>query len=229
MDVLIVAATHFEIGETLRLLGFRQAIPPGSFEVFRRGDHVITILVTGIGIHNTTFQLTKLMSKHRYDLAVQAGIAGSFDTALPLGSVVGISSDRFGDLGIEDHDVYLDLFETGLAEKDGFPFVMGALPAPAIDNQLIADLPSVSGLTVNTVSGSAATIEKRKAKYNCAIESMEGAAFHFVCRSEKIPFAQIRAISNYVTPRDRSSWKMKEAIDNLNHWLAGFLNDTVLK
>jgi futalosine hydrolase len=37
-----------------------------------------------------------------------------------------------------------------------------------------------------------------------------------VCLTEKIPFAELRAISNYVEPRNRDNWKMKEAIENLN-------------
>jgi futalosine hydrolase len=45
---------------------------------------------------------------------------------------------------------------------------------------------------------------------------MEGAAFMQICLTEKIPFAELRAISNYVEPRNRENWKMKEAIENLN-------------
>lgn len=45
---------------------------------------------------------------------------------------------------------------------------------------------------------------------------MEGAALHYTCLLENIPFMQVRAISNYVGERDKSKWKMKEAIRNLN-------------
>ena len=45
---------------------------------------------------------------------------------------------------------------------------------------------------------------------------MEGAAFHYVCLQENIPFVQLRAISNFVGERDKSKWLMKEAIENLN-------------
>ena len=52
---------------------------------------------------------------------------------------------------------------------------------------------------------------------------MEGAAFHYVCLKEHVPFAQVRAISNFVTPRDKSQWQMKKAITNLNKWLIKFI------
>ena len=111
----------------------------------------------------------------------------------------------------------------GLINKDTRPYVIGKLYTPllAVHNKIT--LQHVSGLTVNTVSGNARTIKMRNDKYHCDIETMEGVALHYVCLKEKAPFAQVRAISNYVTPRDKSEWKMKEAIINLNNWLIGFI------
>ena len=45
---------------------------------------------------------------------------------------------------------------------------------------------------------------------------MEGAALHYVCLSEKIPFLQLRSVSNYVGERDKNKWAVREAIANLN-------------
>jgi len=47
------------------------------------------------------------------------------------------------------------------------------------------------------------------------VESMEGAAFMSTCLIHKVPFAQVRAVSNLVERRNRESWKMAEAIHNL--------------
>jgi futalosine hydrolase len=52
---------------------------------------------------------------------------------------------------------------------------------------------------------------------------MEGAAFHYVCLLEKAPFAQVRAISNYVETRDKSKWQIPTAIQSLNQWAISFL------
>lgn len=52
---------------------------------------------------------------------------------------------------------------------------------------------------------------------------MEGAALHYVCLIEKIPFMQIRSLSNFVGERDKSKWRMKEAITNLNKELETLL------
>jgi futalosine hydrolase len=45
---------------------------------------------------------------------------------------------------------------------------------------------------------------------------MEGAALHYVALCEKIPFLQLRAVSNYVGERDKNKWALREAIANLN-------------
>ena len=228
MKLLIIAATSFEI------TGFADWLKANAIEISNSGKEInvqkhllhdlgIDILITGVGIHAVTYALTKQLQCCNYSFVLQVGVGGSFDTNLPLGSMVNVSSDRFADLGAEDKDEYIDIFDMGLLKNFDAPYTNGTLIAPVSELNQSLGLPMVSGLTVNTVSGSAPTIYKRTQKYNCSIESMEGAAFHFVCIQENFPFAQVRAISNYVTPRDKSSWKMKEAIYNLNNWLIGFI------
>ena len=156
---------------------------------------------------------------------MQAGVAGSYITNIALGDVVFITSDQYGDTGAEDHDNYLDIFEMGLINPNISPYIVGKLLTPLLPVHNKIRLQQVSGLTVNTVSGSERTIKQRNDKYHCDVESMEGAALHYVCLREKVPFAQVRAISNYVTPRDKSQWKMKDAIINLNKWLIDFIEN----
>lgn len=182
--------------------------------------HIAT-LVTGVGMVATTYALTKHLAGHQYDLVVQAGVGGSFDHTLPLGSLVHVVSDRFGDLGAEDHDRFIDIFDLGLLGSNDAPYTNGMLVNPLSAAHRHITLPQVSGITVNSVTGSAATVAIRQ-QYGCTTESMEGAALHFVCLNEGVTFAQVRAISNYVEPRDKSKWQMKDAIINLNDWLISF-------
>ena len=53
-------------------------------------------------------------------------------------------------------------------------------------------------------------------KYHPDIETMEGAAFFYVCSREKIPFMALRAVSNIVEPRDREKWNIELALANLS-------------
>ena len=44
---------------------------------------------------------------------------------------------------------------------------------------------------------------------------MEGAGFMYACLIQAVPFAQVRAVSNMVERRNRSAWKIDEAIASL--------------
>ncbi len=227
MKLLIVSATEFEVRPLLDHLENTWA-KTGNSGYTRQGN-TIDICLTGVGMVATTYALTKALVKQKYQLVMQTGVCGSYDRQLNLGDLVYIKSDQFGDLGAEDHDKYLDIFEMGLLEKYVFPFTDGELVAPKLSIPAIDRLIAVSGLTVNTVSGNEDTIKKRIEKFDCRVESMEGAAFHYAGLNENIPFAQVRCISNYIEPRDKSKWKMKETIIALNKWLIDFVemeNDT---
>ncbi|BAV04181.1 phosphorylase family protein [Filimonas lacunae] len=53
---------------------------------------------------------------------------------------------------------------------------------------------------------------------------MEGAALHYACRQTNTPFIQIRAISNYIGERDKSKWRIKDAIGELNQVLLKYID-----
>ena len=59
-------------------------------------------------------------------------------------------------------------------------------------------------------------IQHYKEKFDPTTESMEGAALHFVCLSENIPFLQFRVLSNYIGERNKKKWILKESIIQLN-------------
>ena len=52
-----------------------------------------------------------------------------------------------------------------------------------------------------------------------------GAALHYIGRDLHAPFIQLRAVSNYVGERNKSKWKMQEAIYNLNESLLQLLDE----
>ncbi|HTM65011.1 MAG TPA: futalosine hydrolase [Flavipsychrobacter sp.] len=221
MDLLLVTATEAEI-EPLKKKITMEWQSTGD-DIFTNGHHRIHFLTTGVGMVATTYSLTKAFQRQKFDFAFQAGIGGSFDRNIALGEVVSVTKELFGDIGAEGHYNFHDVFELGFINANAFPFQNKALHTPHHSLHDLIDLPRVSSLTINTVSGSSFTATARFEKYGCQLESMEGAAFHFVCLQEGIPFAQVRAVSNYVEARDKSKWKIKEAVVNLNEWLFGFL------
>ncbi len=199
MEILIVAATEREI------LPFMGRNP--------RADH----LITGVGSVMTTYHLTKRLQQMNYDIVIQAGIAGAFDKSIPLSSVVAVESEVFGGSGIMEKGELTSLFEAGLW-KEGQPFINGSL---INSNPLIDRLPwrKVKSTSSDFLTDDAHTNGQVYAKYKADIESMEGAAFHFVSLTEGVSFLQLRSISNFVGERDKSKWKIEESITALNEAL----------
>ena len=57
------------------------------------------------------------------------------------------------------------------------------------------------------------------------VESMEGAAFFQACLLSGTPFREFRVISNKIEPRNKASWKIKEAIEVMNKALIELIDN----
>ena len=206
MDILLTVATKFEIQPTLQLL---------QKEGFIIHGHKIDILITGVGMVSTTYNLTTKLIGKKYGFIIQAGIAGTFSNDLLLGETVLVKQDAFGDIGMEEKGNFTTVFDAGFAAKDEFPFTDGWL---VNNNKMLTTslLKKVSAITVNKVSDSLLQRQQAIQYFEPQAESMEGAAFHYVCLQQKLNFIQLRSISNAVGDRDKSRWRIKDAIDNLN-------------
>lgn len=205
MQLLVIAATATEI------------------QPFITNNSKADVLICGVGVPSTIYHLHKRILQVEYDLVIQAGIAGSFDSNIELAKTVMVKQDTFADIGFEENEEYITVFNTDLANKDETPFVDGWLMNPnAFLND--TDLQKVKAITVNKVSDSELLQKQFSNTFDADIETMEGAALHYVCLQEEIPFLQLRSISNYVGERNKTKWMIKEAIENLNSELAILIN-----
>lgn len=218
MRILIVAATTHEIAPLVAGLG--PAIGGDqscrlSYHPFRA--HVVDVLHSGVGMVPTAVWCARALGVGRYDVALNFGVCGSFDPALAPGAVVHVVSEEMTELGAEDGDVFISMQALGLIGRDEPPFVAGRLVnGRPLSSPVLSGLPSVHGISVNTVHGSERSIEAVVERVAPDVESMEGAAFMYACLAHDVPFAEIRAVSNAVERRDRSRWKIEEAIASLN-------------
>lgn len=220
MKILLVSATSFEIAPYIQYL--ENNFEKKSFFEFTKDNLSIYILVTGVGALNTSFAIARIPNIKEFDLAINAGLGGAFNLSIPLGTVVEIFKDRFSDLGVEENDSqFTDVYELDLVNKNQFPFVNGQI---VNQNKFNTSFPKYDAITVNTVHGTAESIDRIKAKYNPTIESMEGAGFFYACKILDLTCVQIRSISNHVIPRDKDKWKIQLAIDNLNKSLINYIN-----
>ena len=221
MNILLVFATQAE-ADILRTIPGLAYVGDGVFY----GKHKLNVLVTGVGGISTAWSMKQWLDNNILpDLAINAGIAGSFSRILGKGDVVMPVSDCFADLGIEIDGKFKTLDEAGFSDRNAHPFEDGLiLMKNRYFEKFSGVCPTVKSVTVNTATGSPASMERIIEKYNPDIETMEGATFFYICSREKIPFLALRAISNYVEPGRRSSWEINLALRNLAGKLGEILN-----
>jgi futalosine hydrolase len=189
MQHLITAATEMELAAVRSRL--------------KNADNV-TLAVTGVGMMSTACTLSPLLAQGRYDVVVNVGIAGTFSSRLTLGQVVLVERECIDGYGVESAESVVKIFSDS---EIACPYVN--------DFPALQPYPKVSGLTVNLLTENPVRVATRKKQYGVDIETMEGAAFFYVCLHRQVKFLQLRGISNVVGVRDKSRWKIADALQNL--------------
>lgn len=225
MKILLVSATAFEVKPFLEKLGFGTILSENlrrytwqSFEI----DH----LVTGMGMVATAFHMGQVLSNSPYDLAINAGICGSFSEEIKMGSVVEVVEDQITELGMFESAQFNTIFTSGLIPPNTVPFANGRLLANHhLQLLLLEQLTKMKGSTVNTLQGVFSKLEPHLTTNPPDVETMEGAAFLYSCRCANLPSLQLRSISNMVGERDRTKWEVGLAIHNLCHMISMLLEE----
>jgi futalosine hydrolase len=216
MKVVITSATNLEINR------IKKDINPDFLEASNNVN--VSFHISGVGMLATCFSLTRLIYEQKPDLIIQSGIAGCFDADVFLAEVVAVKDEIAGDIGVEENGVFSDLFDMKFQQEDEFPFTNKNLVNPWLPKYNLLGLEEVAAITVNEISTRKERIEQLRTKYNPVLESMEGAALHYVCLHTNTPFIQLRAISNYIGERDKSKWKFSEAFENLSSIVTRYLD-----
>ncbi len=214
MHILLIAATRNEIQGTLSFFEPKKN---------RAGNHELQIAITGIGLVSTAYSLTKHIYERRPDMVIQAGISGCFINNKNT-AVFAVNEDVVADMLVRENDLFKNIFDLKLADRNAAPYTDGVLINPYRKLLSISAIGQVKAISVNEITTDKEKMEWYQQNFAPVVESMEGAALHFVCLQEKIPFLQIRAVSNYIGERDKSKWNIKESIHNLNEYLILLLN-----
>src|ERR1700752_3937330 len=125
MHCLLVAATAAEITPFTDHLSITEKLNHIDFD--------IDILITGVGSNAATYSLTRYLQHKRPDLVIQAGVAGSFDPTVPLGTVFAVKQDVLADQGVQEKDEFLDVFDLNLGSANELPYKKGVLPNPYLN------------------------------------------------------------------------------------------------
>ena len=192
MSLLICVATDLEAS----LLQQRLNNAPG-----------IQLIRTGIGPVNAAYAVTMAIVRERPAEIVVCGVGGAYPSSgLRVGDVVCAETEVYGDLGAQSPSGFLDM------KMLGFPVV--AEPEPLFNELPMHIFPvtrRVKFVTLSTCTGTDAAARAIEARTSGAVENMEGAAVAHVAHLHGIPVGEIRGISNLVTDRNTSTWRLKDA------------------
>ncbi|MFB7593583.1 futalosine hydrolase [Streptomyces sp. NPDC056160] len=216
----------------------REVLLPGV-TVHRFGGH--DLIAAGVGpalaAASTATALTAAaLGGTPYDLVVSAGIAGGFAPAAggsrapaadvglppaagaghpsqapagaPVGSLVLADEITAADLGAETGEGFLPVTELGFGTVTHRPPASLVRAAGAATGAATGTV-----LTVSTVTGTAARADVLRARHPRALaEAMEGFGVAEAAGAHGVPVLELRAVSNPVGPRDRSAWRIGDAL-----------------
>lgn len=213
MRVIITAATDLEMAGCAKK----------ASQLFKKSKIKISFHATGIGILASGVKLTQLATTHQPDLMIQMGIAGSYVKTEPLGKVWVVASESIADLGVREKGVFKDLFESQLLKDNEAPFKKRKITNPNIKTLNVLKTNTATAVTINEITTAPKRIKEIMDAHTPVLESMEGAALHYVGSITNTPFIQIRAVSNYVGERNKAKWKLKESIEQLEAYVLTYL------
>jgi futalosine hydrolase len=217
---LVVTAVAAERDAVADGIGAPQAVTAGPYASSRRceteGQDVL-VVAGGVGPAAAAAAAAYLVATHDVTLVASLGVAGAFASArLAHGDIALATSIVAADLGAMSPERFLDLAALGL---DGGAIVDCPQPlvAAARDRMIGAGLHVAVGavLTLSTMTGTAERAAELMGAHGGIAEAMEGAGVAHVAALHGLPVLEIRAISNEVGLRDRSSWDLATALTSL--------------
>ncbi|MER7581973.1 futalosine hydrolase [Kitasatospora sp. NPDC097691] len=224
--LLVVVAVAAEAEAVLRgLPGGAGALPLPGGTLHRSAGAPVDVLAAGVGPAAAAAAASAALAAHPYALAVSAGIAGGFAPHAPVGATVVADAIVAADLGAETAEGFADVTELGFGTvRHTPPPAAVALVAEALAGRDGATGPgAVVGpvLTVSTVTGSAERAAALAARHpGAAAEAMEGFGVAEAAARYGVPALELRTVSNPVGPRDRTAWRIGEALAALERAFA---------
>lgn len=226
MSVLVVCAVEAERDAVVRNFGEVRVVAVGAFSGVAVDTPAgeLRAFSVGVGPVAAAIGTSELIAGVEYDLVASAGIAGGFRGRVAIGDVVLANLATYADLGVRVGDGFLSVRDLGIDQDSSLAF----------GDQRLIDRMSASGvlvgevLTLSAMTGTDADAEELAVRYPRALaEAMEGFAVVAATRDhDGIRYvAEIRAISNLIGRRDRSTWNIPLAFDALADAMSTLLNE----
>lgn len=214
--ILFVAATTFEVR------GLLKDCEALSDTYFRNNDY--DVLISGVGLMHSSFTLTQALYEHpEIKQIIHLGIAGDYNSDIPLGSIFQVTSASAGDLGVDKEAGFQSFYDDGLIKPDTFPYERALIRNyTLVNNKAVSSLPEAHAVTVNALSSLPEVNQSRKehALKNCkekhVLEHMECLTIFYIAMQMRKPFVSLLATSNRSGETNKDKWELKKAIATIS-------------
>lgn len=151
-------------------------------------QHEVDILETGVGVYQTTYKVTKALSRQKYHLALKLSTGNSYKADYTPGSILNIVNEKPGDYGMLVNEEWKDHYDFNLLNREAEPHVRGGFVnlTNAYMNVFMPYKKAV-GITVNNYADKT-QLAQRLEKYKADCETGDGLGFVYPCLYEKQNF-----------------------------------------
>jgi hypothetical protein len=159
-------------------------------------QHEVDILECGNGLFQSTYKITKTLSKQKYHLALKMSLGNAYKKEIAVGTVLNIINEKPADFGTYAAGEWKDLYELDLIHRDSEPHVRSGFinMTNAYMNVFMPFKKSV-GITVNHF-GNTEAVQFRVEKYKADCETTDGMGFVYACLFEKQVFYHLCTTAN---------------------------------
>jgi len=189
MDILIVTDGFESLKNFIGKLILVENLG-SNYARFKYNDCQLDILISGLGSSMTTYELTKAVNTHNYELILHIGKCFSLKDQIETENFVCIIDDYFGDLGFGAGSEFACLFDLKVRKKNELPFKDEILENHFILPDLFQQFRKVSGITCNSIPSKLNDLSNSYLKNYPDVISMEAANVLYVCLKENVKLIQ---------------------------------------
>ncbi len=185
------------------------------FDQIKRSN--IAIKLCGFGPIVSAIQTTQWITRLSPDQVLLAGIAGALSTKIKVGSAMEFDEAICYGIGAGSGDGFLSASEMGWKQWPDSPEISDIIPLNSRSNPTRTRL---ALLTSCAASAKPQDVQMRVDKYaNAIAEDMEGFSVAAACRFAGIPLRIVRGISNLAGDRNKTNWRVHDAMGAVEKWI----------
>lgn len=219
--IALIAPTPPESAELRRQI---KPFPKEELKIISEGElqgKKVIFSHSGAGKVNAAHTATLMLENYNVKFMMLFGIAGAY--AGNVGDVAVAETENYGEEGVLTKNGWssMEMIAPLLKnEKEFFnTFPMDKeLAKLAVNVSKDLGFNAIYGnfITVSMCSGTKASGEILRSRFNGMCENMEGAAIAHICALYKVPLLEVRGISNVIEERDKRKWNIPLAVSRCN-------------